>query len=127
MNIDDMIGNTYDLYGADGNCFRLGDSDGAVRTFEAMEDENDGYRSSLDCLRDVTAPDELAKLVFSAVPMAQATGRKATKQPGGYGDTEDDIVELVDTDGHAWLSVGTDNIGDYYPGFVFTWNPKSSE
>lgn len=117
MQISDMVGATFDLYGVDGNCFRLGLSDGTVRTFEAVEDENDGYRSSLAELRDVT---DRPTLVFSSAPVARATGKRAPEGRDG-----NDVVELVDEDGHSWLSVGTSDTDDYYPCFVFTWTPKA--
>jgi len=123
MDLHSMIGKTFDLYGADAGFFCIADESGeGIRVYEAVEDMCDGYRSSLAELRDVTDPEELAKLVFSRVPIAKATGRQA-ESTSTY--SVDDVVELVDADGHVWLRVGTTNTDDYYPCYEFTWSPKA--
>ena len=131
MSWTDLIGKSFDLYGADAGFFRIGDADG-VRTFEAVEDESDGYRSCLGELREVTDPAELAKLVFFERPIARATVAAATAaswghEDAGYLDGDMDGVDFIDEDGHCWLSVGTDNADSYYPSYVFTWTPKAPE
>lgn len=93
--------------------FRL---DGVV--YIAIEDPSDGYRSSM---RELTvANDATMKNVFPAIDV---DGRHRTS--GEYG-TEDDVLELVDAvTGKVVLEVGTDNVDDYYPGFVASFHPES--
>lgn len=92
--------------------FRL---DGVVYT--AIEDPSDGYRSSMASL-DVS--DSAMANVF---PPIEVLGRHRTK---GQYSGEDDVLELVDTtSGKIVLEVGTDNVNDYYPGFVASFHPEN--
>ncbi len=108
---------TFGLYGVDNNCFAL--RIGSVqRVFEALEDENDGYRSMLQDLVCVTDPNELAKLVFSRRVLAQVRLEDCPQDAN--------LWRLVDVkDAHVWLEFGThDDDSGYYPTFVFTFDPK---
>jgi hypothetical protein len=117
MNLEDLVTDVpFDLYGGDGGCFRIR-KDGQLITLEAAEDPDDGYRSCLAELKTVTGDG----CVFPEVPVTQVTGRWYTNVDEWV---KNEIVELVDADGHVWLSVGTSNSDDYYPGYVFTFTPK---
>ena len=81
--------------------------------FEVVEDEDDGYRSSM---REV----KIIKL-------------NAPRNPGDFISTVS-IVSHNDgsfqgyklqctTTGHEYLTFGTDNYDDYYPCFVFNFTP----
>ena len=122
MNLSDFEDKRADLYGADGNRFRVAFPGEPPRTFEAIEDEQDGYRSSLDRLDEGEKPDD----VFPAMPVASVVGRHRDKtEHSGCSTNSADVLELVDDDGHVWLEVGTEDVDDYYPGFLFTFHPKA--
>jgi hypothetical protein len=109
MQFEDFVGKTALFYGVDGNAFKL---DGQV--FEALEDESDGYRSYLDSveLKDPSG------LIFFGAALANVTVRSVS-------ETSFEGYEIVDVDdGHVWVRLGTDNNDDYYPYFVFSYNPK---
>lgn len=93
--------------------FRL---DGNV--YVAIEDPEDGYRSSM---KQLFIQDEAT--MTNAFPPIYVMARHRTK--GRYSG-EDDVLELVDTvTGNVVLEVGTDNIDDYYPGFVASFHPEN--
>ncbi|MBO9194355.1 hypothetical protein J5277_09580 [Rhizobium sp. 16-449-1b] len=93
--------------------FRL---DGVV--YIAVEDPNDGYRSSMRTL--TIANEAQMKNVF---PSIEVVGKHRTE--GEYSGT-DDVLELVDAiTGKVVLEVGTDNVDDYYPGFVASFHPEN--
>lgn len=100
---------SYSFYGVHNNYFKLGDT-----VFEAIEDENDGYRSHLDT---ITLVNRSTSTVFSRFPLANVFIKCTLR---------DDIqVRLVDEeDNHVWLEIGTDYSNDYYPSFIFHYNPK---
>lgn len=113
-----------DFYGVADNCFML---DGIV--FEAIEDPSDGYRSSLDHVRRIY--DD--KLPFPKQPLARIHIEHFHGREKAHPDQEEDDWNLrernawkfVDVaDGHCWLVIGTDNTDDYYPSFMFRYNPK---
>lgn len=112
VNFDKLVGLSGNLYYNNKlNTFQLGDVE-----FEVMEDEEDGYRSSM---REV-----------------QIINKSAPRLAGGYLGTvliirEDensgnfDGYSLIDTiDHHAWITFGTDHSDIYYPCFVFKFNPR---
>ena len=79
--------------------------------WQAVEDECDGYRSCLGCIQ----------VADSDTPLFNAPIAKVRVEDSG------DVYKLVDvTDGHVWLTVGTDNAYDYYPSFVFDYEPRPS-
>jgi len=93
--------------------FRL---DGIV--YVAIEDPDDGYRSSMRKLK--TADASSMKNVFAPV---NVIARHRTK--GSYGE-DDDVLELVDVKtGAVILEAGTEAISDYYPGFVARFSPEN--
>jgi hypothetical protein len=103
MNIkfEDLVGKSGILCAVDGFTFRIGDL-----TFEAMEDENDGYRSSLKEFR----------LVQNIRPMFR---EKVTIK------MSDNHFYLINELEKTVLTIGTDYADDYYPVFVFNWEPRN--
>ena len=85
-------------------------------TYEAKEDPQDDYRSSLDTITIVTTP---VNNVFEPCQVI------ATKRAGSKHEACD-IVDFTDTlTGKVVLSVGTDNTDDYYPWFVGDFDPTA--
>ena len=95
------------------NRFQLG-----TVVFEALEDENDGYRTLLDKVQIV---EENAPTIHR---LAEVVIRDALNKE--YQDITG--WSLVDTnDGHVWLTFGTDHLDDYYPAFRFEYYPKPTK
>lgn len=91
--------------------FRL---DGKVYT--AVENPDDGYRSSMDRLY---AADEPISNVF---PPCKVLVRKKPDDRYGRNDT----LEMIDVaTGKVVIEVGTDNSDDYYPSFVANFMPEN--
>ena len=91
--------------------FRL---DGKVYT--AVEDPDDGYRSSMDKL---FMSDDPIKNAFAE---CRVVGKKKSDDEYGKNDT----LELIDcVTGKTVLEVGTDNSDDYYPSFVASFHPEN--
>jgi len=113
-----------DFYGIDNNSFCLGVG-GSKICLEALEDPSDGYRSYFGCFR-TTDVDK----IFFRDPIARVKMVEVPKSDGGakhFYSLNIDINgwQLVDLDdGHVWLVVGTDFSDDYYPFFVFRYEPK---
>lgn len=101
----------YDIEGVAWACrFRL---DGTV--FEVMEDEEDGYRSSLNYIESLP-PGTPMKNVFPAIAVR---GQQSAQD-------DQDTVQFLDPYTVAVvLEVGTDYSDDYYPSFVCSFNPKA--
>ena len=101
----------FKFYGAESNRFRLDDT-----FWEAIEDEDDGYRSLLDTI-EVVNKNKIDKTLLYDSPIAYVYVRETkTGEFNGY--------ELVDVaDGHIWLSIGTADYDEYYPYFVFRYTP----
>ena len=114
---DDMIsgGLAYPFFGVDGNVFKLGDS-----AFEVLENEDDGYRSSMDHVR-IRSPEGL---IFFGSPVDSVRIVKPEGTPKEcYGlFTGWQLVSAKD--GHVWLTFGTENCDDYYPSFCVRYSPR---
>ncbi len=126
MKFDELLGQMVDFYGVDNGRFRLGMA-GQLVTFEAVEDENDGYRSMMSEVRLV--PDVEAAGIFFATPIASVVVTDAT-MPTDHesGRHSFDGYALRDaTTGHVWLTLGTDNDDDYYPCFTFDYQPSGEK
>lgn len=105
MEFTDMIGGEYKFYGVDNHCFKVG-----FYTFEAVEDPDDGYRSWMDCIK-VKDDNEL---IFFRTSLATVKLEQF-----------DEIYQLTDVeDGHIWLQFGTERSDEYYPYFVFAYQPR---
>lgn len=81
--------------------------------YQAIEDPDDGYRSSLDCLLKCSAAD--VTNTFTPIKVLGA-------MRGGNAD----VIDFADVrNGKVILSVGTENTDDYYPWFEATWTPEN--
>lgn len=104
---------------ADGVAFTL-----SGVTYLVFEDPNDGYRSSAGPLLSFPGhlyeigtggqyPDYILEPVF--------VSHRAKGEYGG----EDDILEVTSkATGKIIFIVGTENVDDYYPSFVWRWSPE---
>lgn len=114
-----VAGAQLDFYGVDNNCFKLGDA-----VYEALEDEDDGYRSYLRSI-NVTQTEGL---IFFSQPLARVrvvvAGSEARFGWSPYEPRSSFYVLRDVVDGHVWLCIGTDGSDDYYPLFVFEYQPK---
>jgi hypothetical protein len=91
--------------------FRL---DGKV--YMAVEDPDDGYRSTM---KKLILCDEPIKNAFQPCRVLARLNDK-----GDY--HANDTLELIDVvTGKVVLRVGTDNSDDYYPWFVAEWTPEN--
>lgn len=89
------------------------------KNYKAIEDDNDGYRSSMDSL-EIT--DECPSEIFKAIKVLV---RHTTTHEGAYSSDDDNMLEFIDIKtGQIILEVGTENCGDYYPGFVATFHKE---
>ena len=108
---DELEDMWFDFYGVDCNRFKLDDT-----IYEAIEDESDGYRSMLDTI----IINDRADSIFFKTPICRVKVQsKNTHSFEGY--------VLVDENNHEWLQAGTDHCDDYYPVFIFEYNPKQGE
>lgn len=102
----EQTGNLY--YCSQMNCFQLG-----TVVFEVLEDENDGYRSSMDKLRVLKQNADMGQLL-GEIKVVDISNNNQT------------MYALQDTkDGFNWAEFGTENIDDYYPGFIFRNNVRT--
>jgi hypothetical protein len=100
------------FYGVDCDNFKVGS-----QVFVALEDPSDGYRSYLEAVEVVDK--EAAKLMTFFKKSID------TVKIVEYNDGEFTGYKLVSTtDGHVWLEFGTDYTDDYYPCFIFYYNPR---
>lgn len=105
MDFKDLVGRTFDYYGSDNHTFKL---DNMV--WEAVEDENDGYRSMLEDIKFISKP---TRLIFYNNSFARVMVEYDEESNYSF-------YHLRDVDsGHIWLTFGTDNSDDYYPYFTF--------
>lgn len=113
LTLDDIVGQRVGFCGVDNQTIVLL-VDGKLRAFEVVEDEEDGYRSSLEEVREVPIGDTIhfrepvADVIVSEIAAARCDG-----------------YQFADDSGHVWLQVGTDYSCDYYPCFVFDYTPPA--
>lgn len=120
VDMSHNVGNVVNFYGVDGNLFKLDD-----KIFRVVEDESDGYRSSLDGLSIHHAGK------FFKNPLTKV--RILDKVPDTY-DSREEKLHLYSNGKYfdGWilqdiytnklvLMVGTDNADDYYPCFVYNY------
>jgi hypothetical protein len=87
------------------------------KTYMAIEDPSDGYRSSM---RDIRESAE--RPVNRWRPCRVLASMSERSQ---YGEREE-VLELRDMKtGRTVLRVGTSNVGDYYPSFVSEFTPEA--
>jgi hypothetical protein len=110
--LEGAVGKEFDFYGAANNQFKLDDT-----VWEAMEDPDDGYRSHLGC---VMVRPESQTIFFQTSLGRVRLFHRAT--------SENDFYQIVDmSDGHIWLTFGTDQSDSYYPCFTFRYEPKENQ
>jgi hypothetical protein len=117
MELKDLVG-SHILTGVDMDSKDYGDSqvlrftlDG--KTYAAVEDPEDGYRSCMGELVEITGP----------LPNP-FNGQKVVGTMRD--DTSDDVLDLIDIKtGKIVVSVGTSNTDDYYPCFTAEFNPEN--
>lgn len=86
------------------------------KTYTAIEDPSDGYRSSM---REIKLSKVVIKNTFTPV---QVFGIMRGKE--NY--NENHVIDFYDVKtGKIVLSVGTSNSDDYYPSFVAEFTPES--
>jgi hypothetical protein len=91
-----------------------------TNVYMAMEDPNDGYRSSLGSVAEL--PNYFMKNVFHPVLVR---GRYGSNNPTDYSDYSG-VVEFVDLKtGEVVLEIGTDTSDDYYPSCVMSFHPEN--
>ena len=86
------------------------------KTYTAIEDPSDGYRSSM---REIKLSKVVIKNVFKPVQVFGIMRRDENYN-------KNDIIDFYDVKtGKIVLSVGTSNSDDYYPSFVAEFTPES--
>jgi len=91
--------------------------DGVV--YAAIEDPCDGYRSSM---REV----QVGGSISNKIPPHKVICRHIESRDDGFGSSECDTLQIIDCKtGKIVLEVGTDDIDDYYPGYVARFSPES--
>lgn len=86
------------------------------KTYSAIEDPSDGWRSSMDRLIE---SNEIVSNMFVPIEVLCVYRDKQHS-------TACDIIEFYDIkNGKKILEVGTDNSDDYYPSFVASWIPEN--
>jgi hypothetical protein len=107
------------FYGVDNNvmCLQADRWESKKIAFEALEDENDGYRSMLEELREVPVEN----YIFFQTPIALVRVEEIKDRDGFYG------WQLVDVKTqHVWLRFGTEE-DDCYPQFIFSYMPDKNQ
>jgi hypothetical protein len=114
-DLKELIGRTFGFYGVDNNKIKLDEE-----VLEVLEDEEDGYRSSLGYVRVCEFdPSD----IFFQTSIANVRVDYVEEEVTVNGGCE--IYRLVDVfDGHVWVEFGTDWVDDYYPMFVFRYEAK---
>ena len=89
-------------------------------TYMAVEDPEDGYRS---CCNELEIVDEECKTKLPAI-LVECKMREDSNVTG-WRKEKNDILEFYDAVKKQMLmAVGTGNIDDYYPYFVFAYMPE---
>jgi hypothetical protein len=86
------------------------------KTYSAIEDPSDGYRSAMS---EIKVSDEPVSNMFEGQRVL-AMMRKDDRHE------KNDVLELFDVQtGKIVLQVGTENTDDYYPYWVAVFNPEN--
>lgn len=95
------------------------------QVFQAVEDANDGYRSSLGAI--VFAKDsDKERYIDQKLRKLVSVIHNDTDAWEEGDDVELEYFEgyrLIDENGHEWLRFGTETSDNYYPYYVFTSYP----
>lgn len=87
------------------------------KTYTAIEDPSDGYRSSM---REIKLSKVVIKNVFGPCKVMGVMRQR------GRDDGDHDIIDFYDVKtGRVVLSVGTSYADNYYPSFVAEFMPES--
>lgn len=96
------------------------------RTFIVFENPEDGYRSSASPLLSFAGSAYeicVGNFTFSIYINERVVCRHRTA--GSYGN-QDDVLEVYSKETDELIfEVGTEDIDDYYPGYVCRWHPES--
>lgn len=110
-----LKGKVLPFYGVDNTKFKVGNV-----ILQAIEDPDDGCRSCLGSIETVEDDTD----IFFKTPIAPVLVSERTESIGRYSKTFEGWQLIDAEDGHVWLVVGTEDIGNYYPGFFFEYFPK---
>jgi len=97
--------------------------DGVLYAF--VEDENDGYRSSMAGIL-ILRPDQVPPGAFVEFPPMVVTCRwieQWDRWGAGYANECGVLYGVDEKTGLVVFEYGTDQIDDYYPSFVAVWRP----
>lgn len=127
MELKDLVGG-HELSGVDTTIEKVVGYDGryedinVVRfvldgiTYKAIEDGEDGYRSSC---KELVVSDEKVSNTF---PPQKVIGKMKDNSP----DQINDIIQFIDmVTQKIVLEVGTENTDDYYPYCILSWHPEN--
>lgn len=109
---DSLVGKTFQFFGIDCNAFKLNSI-----VYEALEDEDDGYRSYLGSIELKDDHD----YKFLRRPLGRV--RIEREDEGRFDGYR--FIDVVTN--HTWLTIGTDDTDDYYPYFIFNYTPDESQ
>jgi len=119
-----LIGKEFFFYGVFQNQFKIDDL-----ILEALEDPNDGYRSTLGLIQHTTKTNGYKH--FHKKPIAYVEVEEISGDLKGFNDyvySDFEGFALRDTRTNTYiLAVGTSDVGDYYPAFVFNYNPDKNQ
>ena len=122
--MNSLIGKEFYFYGVFQNQFKIDDL-----VLEALEDPNDGYRSTLGVIHHTHKTNGYKH--FHKKPIAYVKVEAVTGNIKGFDDymySDFEGFTLVDTTSNqVILAVGTSNITDYYPAFMFIYNPDKNQ
>lgn len=116
----------FDFYGVDNECFCIG-KEGKTYVYEAISSESDGYRSYLETTELKSGEGK----IFFHSPIAKV--KVVSLDDVNYEDSVGYTVKhvqgyaLVDGNGHYWVFVGTSYHDQWYPYFVFEYNPDRNQ
>ena len=113
---DRLLGKEHKFHGVDSNCFKLNS-----QVFEAVENEDDGYRSYLGSVELLGDWKNRHNLIFPRHSFARVTLIECS-----YGDFDGYQIQDLDYPHHVWLRFGTDHSDDYYPCFIFEYQARES-
>lgn len=89
-------------------------------TYMAVEDPEDGYRS---CCEELKIVDEECKTALPTI-LVECKMREDA-YANSWCEEKNDILEFYDvTNKQMFMAVGTGNIDDWYPYFVFEYTPE---
>jgi hypothetical protein len=109
VNFSDLVGSRANLYAVDTAQYRF--KLGKI-VFQVNEDPDDGYRSVLKDVEIIDSPCfENYKILLAQVTIQVCSMTHIE----GY--------DLIDDNGHVWLTFGTNHADEYYPGFHFYYEP----